>query len=100
MEAVEPAGTQIASHLKYIAVGANRQSQCADWNAATGLLAFGAATNVALWMPMVRFLSRTSLNVAYFVDRTTRALVYRRFSLAMRRPSMPFESYNRTVDQS
>lgn len=37
----------------YIAVGGNRHPAAADWDAATGLLAFGAVNNVALWDPLV-----------------------------------------------
>ena len=37
----------------YIAVGGNRHPAAADWDAASGLLAFGADNNVALWDPLV-----------------------------------------------
>ena len=37
----------------YIAVGGNRHPAAADWDAVTGLLAFGADRNVALWDPLV-----------------------------------------------
>lgn len=37
----------------YIAVGGNRHPAAADWDAVTGVLAFGAVNNVALWDPLV-----------------------------------------------
>ncbi|KAL9640507.1 MAG: hypothetical protein Q9164_000257 [Protoblastenia rupestris] len=36
---------------EYIAAGGNRHPSAADWDAHTGLLAFGADRNVALWSP-------------------------------------------------
>ena len=39
----------------YIAAGANNHPSAADWNPDTGLLAFGADQNVALWEPVVGF---------------------------------------------
>ena len=45
---------------EYIAAGGNRQSQCADWSTNHGIVAFGAATNVALWMPTVASPSQIS----------------------------------------
>lgn len=38
---------------EYIAAGGNRHPSAADWDAATGLLAYGADRNVALWSPLV-----------------------------------------------
>ncbi|GAO17165.1 hypothetical protein UVI_02031040 [Ustilaginoidea virens] len=38
--------------VEYLSVGANRQTCVADWSA-TGLLAFGADVNIALWRPAV-----------------------------------------------
>jgi elongator complex protein 2 len=38
----------------YISVGGNRYPAAADWDAQSGLLAFGADNNVALWEPTVR----------------------------------------------
>ncbi|KAG6011784.1 hypothetical protein E4U54_007903 [Claviceps lovelessii] len=42
-------GTKQVS-AEYLSVGANRQPSVADWSA-TGLLAFGADVNIALWRP-------------------------------------------------
>ncbi|KAG5950559.1 hypothetical protein E4U53_004859 [Claviceps sorghi] len=42
-------GTKQVS-AEYLSVGANRQTSVADWSA-TGLLAFGADVNIALWRP-------------------------------------------------
>lgn len=38
--------------VEYLAAGANRQTAVADWSR-SGLLAFGADVNVALWQPDV-----------------------------------------------
>lgn len=40
----------------YISVGGNRYPAAADWDAQSGLLAFGADNNVALWEPTVRLI--------------------------------------------
>ncbi|EXJ80374.1 hypothetical protein A1O1_08518 [Capronia coronata CBS 617.96] len=37
---------------EYISVGGNRHSAAADWSASSGLLAFGADQNVAIWEPL------------------------------------------------
>lgn len=39
--------------LDYISVGGNRHPAAADWDKKSGLLAFGAGNNVALWDPLV-----------------------------------------------
>lgn len=38
---------------EYISVGGNRHPGAADWDVRSGLLAFGADNNVALWDPSV-----------------------------------------------
>lgn len=38
---------------EYISAGGNRHPAAADWDSKTGLLAFGADRNVALWQPKV-----------------------------------------------
>ena len=44
----------VALHtLEYIHSGGNRQPNAADWDAESGLLAFGSDQNVALWRPLV-----------------------------------------------
>ncbi len=45
---------------EYLAAGANRHPSAADWDA-SGLLAFGADRNVALWQPQVSFSLVTGL---------------------------------------
>lgn len=40
----------------YIAAGGNRHPAAADWDANSGLLAYGSDRNVALWKPSVRSL--------------------------------------------
>ena len=37
----------------YLAAGANRHSAAADWDASTGILAFGSDRNIGLWDPLV-----------------------------------------------
>jgi elongator complex protein 2 len=37
---------------EYISAGGNRHSAAADWSVESGILAFGADTNVALWRPL------------------------------------------------
>ena len=37
----------------YLTIGGNRNSAAADWDLKTGLLAYGADHNVALWRPLV-----------------------------------------------
>ena len=39
---------------EYISVGGNRHPGAADWDVQSGVLAFGADNNVALWEPLVR----------------------------------------------
>lgn len=39
--------------VDYLSTGANRQTAVADWSI-SGVLAFGADNNVALWRPNVR----------------------------------------------
>ena len=38
---------------EYIAAGGNRHPAAADWDAESGLIAFGADRNIALWKPSV-----------------------------------------------
>jgi elongator complex protein 2 len=38
---------------EYISVGGNRHPGAADWDVASGVLAYGADNNVALWAPEV-----------------------------------------------
>ena len=41
----------------YISVGGNRHPAAADWDVQSGVLAFGADNNVALWDPKVRIIA-------------------------------------------
>lgn len=43
----------VAWNIEYLAVGGNRHPSAADWDPASGLLAFGADRNVAIWSPLV-----------------------------------------------
>lgn len=38
---------------EYISVGGNRHPAAADWDVQSGILAYGADNNVALWDPLV-----------------------------------------------
>lgn len=38
---------------EYIAAGGNRHPSAADWDAASGLLAYASNRNIALWSPLV-----------------------------------------------
>lgn len=38
---------------EYIAAGANRYPAAADWDCVSGLIAFGADQNLAIWNPLV-----------------------------------------------
>lgn len=38
---------------EYISVGGNRHPGAADWDVESGVLAYGADNNVALWEPLV-----------------------------------------------
>lgn len=38
---------------EYISVGGNRHPGAADWDVRSGVLAYGADNNVALWAPKV-----------------------------------------------
>lgn len=38
---------------EYLAAGGNKHPAAADWDAASGLFAYGADNNVALWKPLV-----------------------------------------------
>ena len=44
---------KVESGLQFISVGGNRHPATADWDRRSGLLAFGADNNVALWHPLV-----------------------------------------------
>lgn len=78
----------VSAETEYISVGGNRHPAAADWHRDTGLLAFGADNNVALWMPKVLLLFvhpcalHTSLLIG--VNRILPRKEYTRFSLATR----------------
>ena len=40
-------------NTEYLAAGGNRHPSAADWDSASGLVAFGADRNVAIWSPLV-----------------------------------------------
>ncbi|KLJ12455.1 elongator complex protein 2 [Blastomyces silverae] len=45
------APSTLTARAEYISVGGNRHTSAADWDENTGILAFGADNNVALWDP-------------------------------------------------
>jgi elongator complex protein 2 len=45
--------------FNYISVGGNRHPSAADWDQRSGVLAFGADQNVALWKPLVCYRRET-----------------------------------------
>lgn len=54
--------------VEHLAAGANRQTAVADWSR-TGLLAYGADCNIALWRPAVSFYMRHDIG-NFIVGRT------------------------------
>lgn len=44
----------VSISTEYISVGGNRHPAAADWDVQSGILAYGADNNVALWDPLVR----------------------------------------------
>ena len=61
--------------LDYIAAGGNRHPSAADWDAESGLLAYGADRNVALWSPLVLHLLISHASPTDPVDRLRRSKV-------------------------
>lgn len=43
----------ILPSLDYISAGGNRHASAADWDRSSGVVAFGADQNIALWKPLV-----------------------------------------------
>lgn len=43
----------MGNSIEYIAAGGNRHPAVADWDEKSGLVAYGADRNVALWFPQV-----------------------------------------------
>ena len=52
-------------HPEYIAAGGNRHPSSADWDPASGVLAYGADQNIALWSPLVIFVPKKLLQIAH-----------------------------------
>ena len=52
----------IEFHTDFVAAGGNRHPAAADWDVTSGLLAYGAENNIALWKPLV-------VHVSVFVSR-------------------------------
>lgn len=46
---VENKALMVLVKTEYISVGGNRHPAASDWNEHSGLLAFGAGNNIALW---------------------------------------------------
>lgn len=47
----------------FIAVGGNRHPEAADWDSLTGLVAYGAGENIAIWRPSVHRLAGSGKSV-------------------------------------
>lgn len=43
----------VVVETRYIAAGGNRHPAAADWDPVSGLIAFGADRNIAIWKPSV-----------------------------------------------
>lgn len=54
---------------QYIAAGGNRHPSAADWDPRSGLLAYGAGDNVAIWKPLVLLVSILCSRYAHHLDR-------------------------------
>jgi hypothetical protein len=55
--------------VDYISVGGNRHPAAADWDRSSGILAFGADNNIALWDPLVRLPVLSAWNMANLPPR-------------------------------
>lgn len=55
----------------YISVGGNRHPSAADWDVQSGVLAYGADINVALWEPLVSPMRLINLPGAVETELTT-----------------------------
>ena len=53
---------------EYLAAGANRHPCAADWDSLSGLLAYGADINVALWQPQVSANSSLEMEFPLLVE--------------------------------
>ena len=56
-------------NTEYLAAGGNRHPSAADWDPASGLLAFGADRNIATWSPLVWLVSDRQIRMAHYADR-------------------------------
>lgn len=63
---------------EYLAAGGNRHPSAADWDLASGLLAFGADRNIAIWSPLVWLIFICQFKTAHCVDRMIVTKVSRR----------------------
>ena len=50
----------VCVNTEYISVGGNRHPSAADWNGDSGLLAYGAYNNIAIWNPLVSLVPNES----------------------------------------
>ncbi len=56
-------------NIDYLAAGGNRHPSAADWDPASGLLAFGADRNIAIWSPLVWLSIIRYLETTHYTDR-------------------------------
>lgn len=77
---------------QYIAAGGNRHPAAADWDPISGLLAYGAENNVALWKPLVVLFSTFCSRHAHHLDRMMATKVCKLYYEVMRVRLMPLNS--------
>ena len=68
---------------EYLTAGGNRHPSAADWDAETGLLAFGANRNVAIWSALVSYRFTLHRTLPKNIDRILGKEEYDAFSLAI-----------------
>ena len=77
----------------YFAAGANRHPAAADWDASSGLLAFGSDRNIGLWEPLVFESLSPIVRFAHSVDRMMIFQAYMHYCEAIQIQSMLSNSF-------
>lgn len=75
---------------EYISIGGNRHPGGADWDVRSGVLAYGADNNVALWAPKV-YISFSICRLSFYLSPDIFSLTaeFMRCSLAIATKSAP-----------
>lgn len=63
----------------YLAAGGNKHPAAADWDITSGLLAYGADNNVALWEPLVVHVPLLDTTFTHPMDRMGNTEVFGHF---------------------